>query len=202
MPAILRFLKTTLVGGVLVLLPLVACGYAVAAVAGVVIDVTRPVASRLVPFGLAETTVGAHVVAGLLILAICFLLGLLVRTTLGRAVGRAVEAAVLNRLPGYRAMRRLASQVAGDPADTFGVPVWVRLGDARRMGFVVEEHADGEVAVFVPFSPVLTVGEVLVVASTRVERIAAPFMKVTKSVSEMGVGSAALRGARSAPTSG
>jgi uncharacterized membrane protein len=193
MAGVLRFLKTTLLGGVLVLLPLVACGIAVAAIARVVLDVLGPVASRLLPFGLAQSRAFAYALAVLLLLGVCFLFGLLVRTRLGRAVGRWFEGVLLNRLPGYRAMRRLASQVAGAREETFGEPVWVRLDDSRRLGFLVEAHPSGEVAVFLPFSPVLTVGTVVLVDGARVERIGAPFLKATQCLSEMGVGSAALR---------
>jgi uncharacterized membrane protein len=186
-----RFLKTTVIGGILVLLPLVACAAAIAAVVSVLHDLLVPIA-RLLPV----ERLGGIRVASLLVVAavllLCFVLGLLVRTAVARAVGRWFDRNLLGHLPGYRLVRRLAGTLGGDPSETLGRPVWVRLGDSREIGFLTEEHVGDEVAVFLPASPRVTVGRVVVVPRSRTERISAPLPQVVKSISDFGVGSSTL----------
>lgn len=86
MQSLFRFLKTTLVGGLVVLVPVAVCAYIIAAVVKAVLGGLAPIAALLPaqsPGGIG--LMGLIAIA--LVVAVCFLFGLLVRTAGGRALG-------------------------------------------------------------------------------------------------------------------
>lgn len=187
----LSFLKSTFVGGVLVLLPIAAVAYLVAETLGVATRVLAPIASRL-PVGKIGGVSVAYLAAAVGLVLLCFAFGIAVRTVIAARLGRWIESALLGRIPGYRMFRTIASQLSGKPSGAFATPVWVRLDDTRQIGFLVEEAPPDEVIVFVPLSPILTVGAVHRVSRNRVERIASPLDDVASCVSRWGTGAGAL----------
>ena len=108
MKRLAEFSKTTLIGGVLVILPIyITVLLLVKTVAGVAALVS-PV-TALVPAVLQFREVIAVVI---LILA-CFVAGLLLRTGPGLRTKNVVERNLLDRIPGYALIRGLAARAAG-----------------------------------------------------------------------------------------
>ena len=186
-----RFIKTTVVGGVLVLLPIAACVYVIAAFAGTVQRIIHPI-MELLPVKGPGRMIIEEVLAVAIVLAVCFLFGLAVRTRAGQALGRRMENTALNRVPGYRLFKQLTHQVAGDAGEALGAPVLVRLEDSRQIGFLVEEHASGDVTVFIPDAPTLATGSVQIVRSEQVARLNVPLAKVMNCITRFGVGTSRL----------
>src|SRR6185295_3484982 len=107
MKAFGNFLRTTLAGGMLVLFPLAGCVYLIFRLASMLINFISPLLSVLPGFRNARLAVreGASLV---LLLLLCFLIGLFVKTPAGKAVGRWLETNLLESLPGFPLFRRLA----------------------------------------------------------------------------------------------
>ena|SRR5438067_5395591 len=102
MKTITKFLKVTLVGGLLVVLPVwVSLLLLLKAIKG---------ALAMLP----ETVVHEKVVALGLLLVICFVVGLLIRTQLGKRFGDWLSHHILDRIPGFSLMRGMTRQFAGD----------------------------------------------------------------------------------------
>jgi uncharacterized membrane protein len=190
MRKIVSGVKATVIGGVFVLLPLAGCALLAASVVRTVLYVVEPVAG-LLPGERLYGVAAADLLVAAALLGACLLLGLLVRTVVGRALGRWLEAALLNRIPAYAPLRRLAGQLAGD-RETLGAPILLQVEGGRMLAFLVEEHASGEATVFVPAAPAVTVGTVRIVPADRVERLEAPLAEVANCIGQWGVGSAAL----------
>ena len=189
-----RYLKTTLLGGILVVLPLVGCAYLIGLTLKIVLGVIMPI-NRLLPIPDLAGIAVIDLLAISIIVVTCFLLGLLVRTAGGRTLGRWFEQSLLYQLPGYRLLRRLSRQVAGETEEALGAPVLVRLGDSRQYGFLVEELPTGEVTVFVPLAPLLYLGTVHLVPAERVTRLSQPLPRVIDRISRFGIGSANIAAA-------
>jgi uncharacterized membrane protein len=185
MRSILKFLKTTLLGGILVLLPLAGCVYVLAVVVKAVVEAVKPVASML-PKELGGQAVADLLVVGILV-TICFLLGLLVPTTIGKAVGKWLENTLLRLLPGYQIVRRLTQQLGGRSDDSLGAPVLVQFAGSRQFGFLVEERAD-EAVVFIPMVPTPSLGTVHIVRRDAVTRLNASLTSTFNCLSQFGVG--------------
>ena len=120
MKTLAEFTKTTLIGGVLIILPIyVAVLLLLKAVKGLLALLT-PVTEQL------PAAVQFRQIAAILVLVfICFVIGLLVRTGPGLRAKNAFEHAVLEKLPGYTFLRGFAksacrSRRGTDPATGVG----------------------------------------------------------------------------------
>ena len=199
MQSLFRFLKTTLVVGLVVLVPVANCAYIIAAVVKAVLGGLAPIAALLPaqsPGGIG--LMGLIAIA--LVVAVCFLFGLLVRTAGGRALGGWVENRLFNLLPGYELIKRVTQQFAGTGEETLGTPVAVRLGDSQQIGFLVEELTPGQATVFIPAAPALTFGTVHIVSADRVEKLSAKMTQVVDCITKIGCGSSRLLSAPRRPS--
>ena len=104
-----------------------------------------------------------------------------------------VENFLLDRLPGYVMFKNLTRQLAGQEGIEFA-PALVDLYDseARVVGLIVEELADGKLTIFVPISPTATLGQVYLLPPNKVERMQARFIDVINSLTQWGMESEKL----------
>jgi uncharacterized membrane protein len=191
MQSLYKFIRTTILGGLLVLLPIAGCGYVVWAIAGIIQRVIHPVMD-LLPVEHSWKILFEEIIAVLIVLAACFVLGLLVRTRGGQTLGHWMEENVFNRFPIYRLLKGLSHQVAGQSEEMLGTPVVVRIEDSRRIGFLVEEHTSGDLTVYIPEAPALATGSVHVVSPEQVTRLNVPLAKVAHCMTRYGVGTSRL----------
>lgn len=182
-----EFIKSTLLSGVLVILPLCL----VLVIVLKIVVMIQPLSEPLVEWLPHEFRFPA-LIAVLLLLIACLLAGLLAQTRAGRGFGTSVENAVLHRIPGYSTVRSLTRRIANAEESAKFAPALVEIEEALVPAFVVEEHPDGRYTVFVPSAPTPAVGAIYIMARTRVHLVDAPFMKTVTCVSSWGVGAAEL----------
>lgn len=91
-----EFTKTTLIGGLLIVLPLYLSILLLAKTIKGLLALIAPVTAQLPP-----TMELRQVVGILLVLLVCFVAGLLVRTGPGLRAKNAIERSLLERIPGY-----------------------------------------------------------------------------------------------------
>lgn len=147
-------LKTTLIGGVLFLVPfgiLLLVLHEILMLALVVVD---PIAS-LFP---ADDYWGislALVLAVLLILLLCFLAGLAARHAAVSGFSTRTEQFLEHLIPGYDMLRvRIAGALSPEQASTGGKVVSLTSAGLKRYGFLIEKLEDtGEALVFLPGAP-------------------------------------------------
>lgn len=182
-----EFIVRTFVGGVFVVVPaylailLLLKGMQSAAV------LVSPVAA-LMPGGIAEQDVLSLAV----ILLICFVVGVAVRTRVGHGMRKRIERAFFERLPGYALIRSLTQRLAGQGDETAWKPALVEIQEALMPGFIIEEHDDGQYTVFVPSVPTPLAGAVYILARARVHPLDVPFTQAIQLVSRWGTGSREL----------
>jgi len=191
MRSIGEFVKATVVGGVLVILPIALALGLVGKAVVMVLGVLRPVA-HLLP----ATPWVAHLLALVIVVGTCFVVGLAVETRLGRLVNDFVQRRVLERLPAYGLLRTLSQRFGGvsgeDGDDSTFAPALAVIEDALVPAFIVEELPDGQLSVFVPAVPTPTVGALYILPPGRVHRLNVPLSTVVKSVTRWGVGAGEL----------
>jgi uncharacterized membrane protein len=124
----------------------------------------------------------------LLVLVICFLVGVAVRTRLGRVTRERIESGFFERIPGYALFRSLTQQVAGDKRENVWKPALIEIEEALVPGFIIEEFEDGRYTVFVPSIPTPLAGAVYVLDRKRVHPLEVPFTEALKTVSRWGTG--------------
>jgi uncharacterized membrane protein len=199
MKTLAKFLKTTLVGGFLVLLPLFACGLLVIRLVETLLRFIKPLL-----FFLPERHLGSMLLIDLaaivVLLLLCLLTGLILKTGGGLALGRWIESRVLTHIPGYKLFRGLTEIISGKE-ETSGMPVIVRRGNARQIGFLVEEHSGGESTVFFPDAPNPASGNVVIVQTKYVEKLNVSRSQIARSLAHYGLGMSALLPGRKLPAS-
>jgi len=148
-----------------------------------VVGLVRPVALLLPDNIPAETFLSL-----LLVLLICFLIGVAVRTRAGRVLREQLEKAFFERIPGYALIRSLTQQMAGNTNETAWKPALVEIEDALVPGFIIEEVSDGRYTVFVPSIPTPLAGAVYILDRQRVHTLEVPFTQAFKVISQWGSG--------------
>jgi uncharacterized membrane protein len=180
--------RTTLIGGVLIVLPIYVSILLLAKSLSIVVKLLSPVTAQI-----PATMQFRQLIAIALLIAFCFVAGIIVRTGLGLRVQRAVEQNLLNRIPGYALVRGLAARMAGREQDEMFAVALVEMGDGLVMAFVVERHDDGAYTVFVPSVPTPAAGAVFIVAKERVHLVDVPFAKGASVISKWGAGARDIR---------
>src|SRR5215813_9169267 len=128
----------------------------------------------------------------LLVLIMFFLIGVAVRTRVGRVARERIEQTVFERLPGYALLRSLTQRVAGDGDERVWQPALAEIEDALVPAFIIEEFEDGRYTVFVPSIPTPFAGAVYVLDRARVHPVEVPFTDALKVVSRWGSGAKEL----------
>ena len=187
MRSIAEFTKTTLIGGVLVLIPIYLSVLLVLKALGGVVALVSPITS-----GLPESLPLREVIAMLLLIAACFVCGVVVRTGLGLRAKNAFERAVLEKIPGYALIRGLAGKIAGKEGEQSFTVVLAEIEDALVPAFLVEDCDDDNCAIFVPSVPTPAAGAIYIIPKSRVHIVDVNFTRAVSVISKWGAGSAEL----------
>ena len=178
-----EFVTSTLVGGLLIVVPvylaLLLLLKGMKSAAGLV----RPFAALLPDWIPAERFFSL-----VLVLTICFLVGVAVRTRSGRAVRERMEVAFFGRLPGYGLIRSLTQRLAGDSDENAWMPALVEIEEALVPALIVEELEDGSFTVLVPSAPTPMAGSLYILPSDRVHPVDLPFTKAISVFTKWGTG--------------
>jgi uncharacterized membrane protein len=189
---LLEFLKTSLIGGLFVLLPLFVFYLLLAEMLELVVTLATPIAD-LFPKGTFDRVNAPVLVALVLIVGASFLFGLALRSTTLRNLGVWVESAVFARLPLYGAVKSLSRGLVGAKEDTaFRAAVLDSADGEREIVYVTEDHGDGQVTVLVPWAPASFAGPVKIVGRDRIEMLDASLGDVSRALSQWGVGTRQL----------
>jgi uncharacterized membrane protein len=187
MKQVREFVVSALVGGLLVVLPLYLAVLLLLKAMQSVVGLVRPVAMLLPEWLPAE-----HVLSLLLVLIACFLIGVAVRTAIGRATRERIEKTLFSRIPGYALLRSLTQQVARQGEEHVWKPALAEIEDALVPAFIIEEFEDGRFTVFVPSVPTPLSGAVYILRRDRVHPLNVPFTEAIKPVTRWGSGTREL----------
>jgi uncharacterized membrane protein len=195
MKSMAEFTKTTLIGGLLVVLPIYVSFILLAKTLSGVLALLSPVTATI-PAGVQFR----QAIAMLIVLAGCFLAGLVVRTKAGSHAINAMERAVFEKVPGYSLVRGLAARVSGDERGTTFQPALVEIEEALTPAFIIEELEDGRYTVLVPSVPTPAAGSLFILPRERVHPVDVPFTQVVTVISKWGAGAGEI--ARGVPSPG
>ena len=187
MKGLAELIKTTLIGGLLVVLPIYLSILLVAKMLASVLALLSPVTAAI-----PASAQFRQVVAILIVLAVCLVVGLLVRTNVGLRAKNAFEHSVLEKIPGYTMVRDLAKRISGDETESAFRPALVELEDALSPAFIIEELEDGRYTVLVPSVPTPAAGALFILPRERVHPVDVPFTQAVKVISRWGVGAGAM----------
>ena len=187
------FIKNSLLGGVVVLLPLTLVIAFFRWLFGFITGLIQPFTDGLRHIYEMPDYVGHLIVIGIIVF-LCFSAGYVVSTRVGNWLWQKVDEFLAEKVPGYKALKDLVAQLMGQGGGAMrGEVCLVRIHGAQVdltvTGMVTSRHADGRLTVFVPCGPNPTTGFIYHVAPELVEL--RPDIKVDafmKTVIACGVG--------------
>ena len=159
-----------LIAGVLFVLPVYLAILLLLKAAKSVGRVVKPLTGILPEWFPAE-----NLLSFLLVLVVCLLIGMALRTSLGRAARTRIENSLLQKIPGYALFRSMTRQMAGDSRENAWKPALAEIEDALVPAFIVEELDDGRFTVFVPSVPTPFAGAIYILTAARVHPVDVPF---------------------------
>lgn len=178
-----QFVMNTLVGGLLIVLPIYLAVLLMMKAMASVANLVRPL-SRLVPDWLPAE----KLLSLLLVLLVCFLIGAAVRTRRGQAAREVIEKTLFERIPGYATIRSLTHRMAGDESERVWKPAFAEIEEALVPAFIIEEFEDGRYTVFVPSVPTPFAGAVYVLDGKRVHPLDISLTQMLRVISKWGSG--------------
>lgn len=221
-------LKTTAIGGIFFLLPLIVVGALVGQVVKIVWTVAVQVAGVLPAHSWTGYLLVVALSVGLLVLG-CFLAGFLARRRLARRFNESLEKYVLMLVPRYAIIKeQLTGNIGGNQYRNTLIPVLVQFPGYQRVGFEVERgegacaeservgtervgtergeseraaapvSAEAWVTVYLPGAPDPWTGVTVVVSHRRVRRLDSPFGDTVTSFEQVGRGTLRLLAAAGA----
>ena len=112
MRALVAFIRATLIGGILFLLPIVVLAIVLGKAQEIASRIVAPLASRIAMKSMAGISTGTILAIGLLVL-FCLLVGLFARTRLAPKIVEWLESGFLYNIPGYDFFKGISESLMG-----------------------------------------------------------------------------------------
>lgn len=125
----------------------------------------------------------------LIVLLVCFAIGLSVKTKVGKNIREKVETSLFERIPGYALLRSFTQQLSGDKRQTEWKPALAEIEEALVPAFIIEVLENDQFTVFVPSIPTPFAGAIYILDSKRVHPLDVDFTDALRVVSRWGSGS-------------
>ncbi len=192
MKDVLSFLGRRFMDGFLLLLPLILSYLLIGGLFDILMGLTTPIADLLPASAFPDVWVHRFTAAGVLIV-VSLLVGVIDQSPVGSRFGRSFENKILMRFAPYALLRSFSRRLSGGDVPGQLQPALLSVGPgARTLAYIVEEHADGNLTMFVPFAAAPGIGKIQVVAAQNVEKIDAPIMDTLGCLFNWGSGTEAL----------
>jgi len=182
------FIKTTLLGGLIFLIPFVIIVTVLDEAISIMFFVAEPMAEFIPIESIGGVTV-INIVALVIIMLCCFLAGLLSMSSPGKRAFNWIDSKMVLMIPGYAFVKSFTGSIKKDNENTLLKPVFARLGDFYRIGFEVERLDNGLVAVFLPGSPDAMSGYVAYMPEEIVKPLDTDFSTAFTILNTLGQGS-------------
>jgi uncharacterized membrane protein len=180
------FFKTTAIGGIFFLLPIVVIAVLLGQLAQIVWMVGEAIAQYLpadTPFGYSLLFLAAL----FLIVLACFAAGVAARRSLAAKFTGTIEKYLVMIFPRYAIFKeQLSGNIGGKQFSNRLVPVLVNHNSFQRLAFQVETLATGHVTIFLPGSPDPWNGTVVLVNPADVQAINIGFADAVGVLEKLG----------------
>ena len=189
MKPFVEFLKSSILGGLLVLLPLLLLWILIAKAFDIIVEMATPFGHLLPRSVLVEAPRLKELLAVVVLVSASFIFGMLLRASFFRNVMNLMENHTLGRFPVYAALKGLVSEaIQPESAGGFKPAMLLLAEGMQRPAYVIEDHGDGNLTVFLPSAPAAFSGMVHVVSRDRVVFLDIKLIELIQSIARYGVG--------------
>jgi uncharacterized membrane protein len=189
-----RFIRTTILGAILFLLPAAILTILFDFFSGIYNLIKEPLdpLAALCPFQTIGGVGIAALMAVALIISLCFLAGLVIRTAWAQKMLERFDSYFLVNVPFYAFIRSLLFEMAGRQYEAGLDYALAWIEECWQPAVVMEELENGWLVVFVPRVPSPFSGALFYMPPDRVKRIETTSAAILKAMARFGVGSRAL----------
>jgi len=193
MKRIKDFLKTSLLGGLVVILPVAILIFVFKWIFNLVTNMVQPLTDLVMTRSQMQEIL-ADILVIAVILTLCFVIGVFVRTRLGKWIFQTLENKILKIAPGYSLIKETVMQFVGSKKSPFSSVALVQIfaNETLASAFVTDTHEDGSYTVFVPTGPNPTSGNIYHLAARFVHPVDVPVEDAMRSILSCGAGSTKL----------
>lgn len=187
------FIMTSLLGGIIVVLPVAILVAVFGWVFNFITNLIQPLTDLLMAKSNLREIIADLLVFGI-ILTICFIIGVSIRTRFGKFIYAVIEARLLKIAPGYNLIKETIFQILGNNKTPFSTVALAQIfeNDTLVTAFVTDEHSDGSFSVFVPTGPNPTSGVIYHLEGKYVHPVDVPVEDAMRSIISCGAGSSQL----------
>jgi uncharacterized membrane protein len=184
---ILAFIRTTIVGGVMLLLPILLALFVLQHGLKLAVKLSAP-AARMLPDSMFGGVAAGTAAAIFMLFSFAFIFGLFARTGVGQRVFSWLENSIIGSLPQFNFARGIADTVEG--SDQGSIEVVLLPTDAgMTIGLMFERQAGPWFTVFIPSAPQWTTGSVVYAKSSDIVPLDISFAKAIRIQRKLGGGS-------------
>jgi uncharacterized membrane protein len=186
-----------LIGGLVVVLPVAILIVVFQWLFNLVIGLIQPLTNALMATSNVRGFL-ANIIALLISVVLCFLIGVSVQTGVGRWLHDLVDTRLLSIAPGYNLIRETVVQLFGGKKAPLSRVALVDLFGSETMttAFITDENPDGTITVYVPQSPSPLTGNVYHLKPRYVHPIDTTVEEAMRTVISFGAGSSKFVGAK------
>jgi len=183
-----HFFKTTGLGGLLFLVPIVVLILIIGKAFEIAKKFTVPLATAL-PFNPAADIAVASLLAIAAIVLVCFLAGLLAKKRFAKKFVSWLENNILMKFPPYIFIKNTSQSMTGLEKAEGMKPVLAQFDDAGQIAFEIERIEGGHVVVYIPGSPNPWSGDVCIMTKDRIKPLEISMAKALQCLRHVGRGS-------------
>lgn len=184
----LTHIRSTLASGLMFLIPSILLIYLIINVIKIFRKLIAPVADRITISFFGEQLT-ARILAALLFLFLCYIIGLIARRKKNSPIKDWVEDNILVNIPGYTFLKGITETAAGLESKNLKEVVLVNIEEVWQIGFLMDRIDDQLNVVFIPSAPNPLAGDVVYVKWNRLQKLDLDDISVMKIYRKLGVDS-------------
>jgi len=190
MKGFFQLIKTTIIGGLIFLVPIIIVVAILGKAFELMIKVAKPL-SEWIPLDSIGGVALANILAVLAILLCCLIAGIIAKGDTAKHILKSVESKLLVAIPGYTFVKGVTDSLdSSEEAAKAFVPVIAKFDDNAQIGFEIERTEKGNVVVYLPGSPNPWSGSVVFLNADRVELLDMTVPDAINNIRHLGRGSA------------
>ena len=181
------FIKNRIITGLIVLVPIIIIGVVLADSIKKLMDVTAPLTQKVSFGGPFIETVIAVILIIIIIGFFFFISGLILKTYLGNSFKNWLENKVFGNIPFYNTLKSATKQFTGiEEANYPVVEVDLYGNKVKSFGLMTETLTDERCVVYLPYAPIMTIGQVHIVNKENVKVLDISFRDLADIISRVG----------------
>ena len=187
MKKLFTFIKNRTISGFIILIPIIVIGIVLLDGIKKLIEKTAPLTKNMDLGGPLLRSIIATLIVIIILILFFFIGGLIFKTYLGKRYKNWLEKKVLVKIPFYSTLKSAIQQFTDTDKTNYPVVEVDLYGNNNKLlGIITETLSDGRSVVYIPFAPLMNIGQIHIVAKENIKILDISFMELTDIISKIG----------------